>query len=327
MSRKVTLLMGLFVCLGLAFVSLNQWSEDVSKESYVVGILHPTKNDVETFEGFREKLAKLGYTEGADIEFYYNGPTGPGDKLTEAAQEMVRRDVDLIFASGTPAAVAAKVAVEGTDTAVVFGPVSNPVAVRIVETLRQPGGNVTGVTLPNSASKRMKWLIDIAPDVNAVLIPFNPGDNSSVSSMELGKTAAETLGVRVVTHQVQGIDDVDALIKNLPDDVDGIFLPRDSMISGRVVQISAAAVDRDLPLSAPGLKHVGKGGLVSYGFAHFEVGERAAELADKIFKGNKPANLPVETASSFLAINLKTANAIGLPIQKDHLKLARDIIR
>ena len=327
MSRKVTFLLGLFVCLGLGFISLKQWPGDLPKKPFVVGVLHPTKNDVETFEGFREKIAKLGYTEGADIELRYDGPTGPGDKLAEAAKEMVRSDVDLIFASGTPAAVAAKVAAEGTDTAVVFGPVSNPVAVGIVETLRQPGGNVTGVTLPNSAPKRMKWLIDIAPDVNAVLIPFNPGDNSSVSSMELAKTAAETLGVGVVAHQVRSIDEVDDLIENFPEDVDGIFLPRDSMISGRVVQIADAAVDRGLPLSAPGLKHVGKGGLVSYGFAHFEVGERAAELADKIFKGNKPADLPVETASSFLAINLKTANAIGLPIQKAHLKLARDIIR
>ena len=145
--------------------------------------------------------------------------------------------------------------------------------------------------------------------------------------MQLAKTAAETLGVGVFTHEVGSIDDVDALLANLPKNIDGIFLPRDSMISGRMVEIATAAVTHGLPLSTPGLKHVGKGGLVSYGFAHFEVGERAAELADKIFRGNAPANLPVETANSFLAINLKTAKAIGLPIQKDHLKLARDIIR
>jgi putative ABC transport system substrate-binding protein len=327
LSRNVTLLLVFFVCVGVTFVSLKQWPGEMPREPFVVGILHPTKNDVETFEGFRSKLGKLGYAEGADIEFLYDGPTGPGGKLDEAAQEMVRHDVDLIFASGTPAAIAAKEAAEGTDTAVVFGPVSNPVAVGIVETLLEPGGNVTGVTLPNSAPKRMKWLIDIAPDMDVVLIPFNPGDNSSVSSMELGRTAAETLGIGIVAHQVHSIDDVNDLIENLPENVDGIFLPRDSMISGRVVQIAAAAVDRGLPLSAPGLKHVGKGGLVSYGFAHFEVGERAAELANKIFQGNKPTNLPVETASSFLAINLKTAKAIGLPIHNDHLKLARDIIR
>jgi putative ABC transport system substrate-binding protein len=320
-------LIALFAVTGAALLGLMQWPLETSKKPFVVGILHPTKNDVETFEGFRSKLAALGYAEGADVVFEYDGPTGPGDKLTEAARKMVRDGVDLIFASGTPAADAAKKAADGTNTAVVFGPVSNPVALGVVETLRRPGGNVTGVTLPNSAPKRMKWLIDIAPSAKAILIPFNPGDKSSVTSMQLAKTAAETLGVGVFTHEVGSIDDVDALLANLPKHIDGIFLPRDSMISGRMVEIATAAVTHGLPLSTPGLKHVGKGGLVSYGFAHFEVGERAAELADKIFRGNAPANLPVETASSFLAINLKTAKAIGLPIQKDHLKLARDIIR
>ncbi len=304
-----------------------QWSLQTAKGPFIVGILHPTKNDLETFEGFRQKLADLGYTEGTDVELRYDGPTGPGDSLTRAADEMVRDGVDLIFASGTPAAVAAKRAADGTDTAIVFGPVSNPLVVGLVETLRQPGGNVTGVTLPNSAPKRMKWLIDIAPTMKAVLIPFNPSDNSSSSSMELAKTAAETLNVEVIPYQVHNIDEVAVLVDNLPEGIDGIFLPRDSMISGRMAEISSAAVARGLPLSTPGLKHVGKGGLVSYGFAHFEVGERAAELADKILKGAPPADLPVETASSFLAINLKTAEAIGLPIQQDHLKLARDIVR
>jgi putative ABC transport system substrate-binding protein len=327
LSRKIVLLIGFLACLGAALISLAQWPQNSAKQTLAVGILHPTKNDIETFEGFRTKLAALGYDEGTDVDFYYDGPTGPGDKLTATAEEMVRKGVDLIFASGTPAAIAATKAADGSNTTVVFGPVSNPVGVGIVETLRRPGGHVTGVTLPKSASKRMKWLIDIAPNSRTVLIPFNPNDKSSVTSMELAKTAAETLSVEVLALQVQSIDAVEKLIKELPERADSIFLPRDSMISGRVVEIAAAAVARGLPLSAPGLKHVGKGGLVSYGFAHFEVGERAAELADKIFRGASPADLPVETASSFLAINLKTAEALGLPIQRDHLKQARDIIR
>ena len=327
MLRRSILFVGLFACLGSALFGLVYWPKEPVNQIVTVGVLHPTKNDVETFDGFRDKLAALGYADGTDVEFRYNGPTGPGDKLVTAAEEMVRSGVDLIFASGTPAAVAATTAADGKDTVVVFGPVSNPVGAGIVETLRRPGGHVTGVTLPKSASKRMKWLIDIAPNTKAILIPFNPDDKSSVSSMELARAAAKTLGVEVLPHAVQNIDAVDKLIGNFPASADSIFLPRDSMISGRVVEITAAATAQGLPLSAPGLKHVGKGGLVSYGFAHYEVGERAAELADKIFRGASPADLPVETASSFLAINLKTAEAIGLPIRKDHLKQARDIIR
>ena len=128
MSRRHIVLIALFAVTGAALLGLMQWPLETSKKPFVVGILHPTKNDVETFEGFRSKLAALGYAEGADVVFEYDGPTGPGDKLTEAAQKMVRDGVDLIFASGTPAADAAKKAADGTNTAVVFGPVSNPVA-------------------------------------------------------------------------------------------------------------------------------------------------------------------------------------------------------
>ena len=294
---------------------------------YRIGVLHPTKVDVTTFNGFKERLAELGYVDGEHVAFVYNGPAGRGPKLAEEAKRLVEAKVDLIFASSTPATQAAKKATEGHGIAVVFGPVNDPIAAAVVSSLQRPGGNVTGVKLPSSGAKRLEWLTKVHHTTKAVVVPYNPADKSSTVSAEMARKAADLLGIEVIAKPVHNPTELDSLLGNLPDRVNAMFLPRDAMITNRLPAISKAAIANRVALSVPGLNQVNNGGFVSYGFAHHEVGRRAAELADKIIGGSAPGDIPVAIAKSFLAINLKTAAQIGVKVPEAYLKQARTIVR
>jgi len=293
----------------------------------VVGVLHPTKVDITTFNGFKSKIAELGYQEGKDIIYMYDGPAGRGEGLKTAAGKMVAAGVDLIFASSTPATKAAKAATESNKIPVVFAPVNDPIAADVVRSLKKPGDNITGVTLPASGGKRLRWIDDIKPGTKNVLFLLNPKSKSSQASLLQAKEGAMGTGITITVRDAGTPEDIDALLENLPEDTDAIFLPRDAFINGQIEKISAAAISRGLPLSSPGLIQVEAGALFSYGFEHFAVGSHAAEIANKIFLGASPGETPVETARSHLFINMATAKAIGLDIPESVLQQTRKIIR
>ena len=235
--------------------------------------------------------------------------------------------MDIIFSSSAPATKAARDAVAGTDVAVVFGPVNDPVGANIVDSLNMPGGQITGVTLPRNTAQRFAWFKEFMPDINRVLIPFNPNDPSSTTSLNRVKSSLDEVGITIVEHPVRDVAGLRALLQDLPVDVGGIFLPRDAMVTSLIEEVVAAAIARKLALSVPGYLQVEKGALYSYGFFHYEIGRMGARLVQSIFNGENPANLPVETADSFLFINKKTADAIGLDLSPDLLAQAKQIVR
>ncbi len=296
-------------------------------ESFTVGITHPSPVDTATVAGFKEGMSELGYVEGENITYIYDGPAGGVDKLDGVIQGLVEAEVDLIYTPTTPATKAAKQATEGTGIEVVFGPVSDPIKADIVTDLTHPGGNITGVKLSATHGRRLEWLLDIVPNVKRVYIPYNPDDASPVSVIETIKEPAATLGVELVLGEARNDDEITAAIEAIPEDVEAIFLVPDSSVNARIDDFVAVALERNLPISAPSLLQVEAGALTSYGFVHFEVGKQAARLADQILKGAKPADLPIETAEFFLTINLKSAKAIGLDVPDEVLRQADEIIR
>ncbi len=315
----------------LAVTSGGLWlwagGDDPARASYRIGILHPSRVDIATVEGLQGGLAELGYVEGDNLHFEYDGPAGHGERLDAAAADLVKRGVDIIFVSSTPATKAVMRATIETRTPVVFGPVNDPLAAGVVDNLRRPAGNITGVMPPPSDGRRMQWLAEIVPAVRRVLVPYNPDDASSRASLEQAKEGAETMPLDVVARPVRSDADITMLLGDLPRDIDAIFLPRDALITARIEHISATAIERRLPLSAPGFIQVEAGALFSYGFVHTEVGRHAAKLIDQILRGSDPANLPVERADGSLFLNLRTARAIGLEIPDHVLRQAKQILR
>jgi len=293
----------------------------------VIGVVQLTPVDSTTLQGFKEGMAQLGYREGKDVVYLDEGPAGTIDRLEPLIRRLLAAQPKLLFVSSTPATQAVKKHLGSTAIPVLFAPVNDPLGAGIVASLKAPGGNITGIRLPAGDDLRLEWLKKIAPTVKRVYLPYNPGDRSALASLALARQAAAVLGIELLAEEIRNGEAVRPALAALPANIDAIFLPRDSTIEARIDDFTAVALKRRLPLCAPSLLQVEAGALFSYGFEHRQIGQQAARLADQILRGVSPADLPVETAESRLAINQVTARAIGLPIPGEILRQAEKVVR
>jgi putative ABC transport system substrate-binding protein len=240
----------------------------------------------------------------------------------------VKAKVNLILAITTSATKAAQQATAGTDIAVVFIPVTDPVGAGIVASLTKPGGNTTGVTYTTQEGKRLEWLLQVAPTIKHVYIVYNPKDQSPVLALKTVSETAAQLGVELITREASTTEKVKAAFKNIPKEADAIFLLPDSVVNVSSVDTYKIATELKLPTSGPNVRTVNDGALTAYGVdLAVAARKQAARLASQILQGAKPADLPVETAEFFSAINLKIAQAISLDIPDATLRQANIIIR
>jgi putative ABC transport system substrate-binding protein len=281
-----------------------------------------------TLAGFKEGMTELGYVEGQSIRYLYDGLTPEMEKLPAAAQTLVAAKVDLILTITTPATLAAKAATAGTGLPVVFAIVTDPVGAGIVNSMPHPGGNITGVTFDPQERRRLEWLVRIAPEIQKIYVPFNPKDKSPVLALKVARQAAAKLGVELITREAHDTATLNDAVSNMPAEVDAVFLLPDSLTTTRIADLVASATQRNLPMSVPNISNVKNSSvLTSFGVDLPLCGKQAARLADQIFKGARPADLPVETAEFFLAVNLKSAKTIGLTIPTEILSQADIIVR
>jgi putative tryptophan/tyrosine transport system substrate-binding protein len=296
-------------------------------KTYSIGVLNPSVNQANTVKGFKDGMADLGYVEGKNLAYVYEGPVS-ADKLEAAAQDLVKAKVDLILSITTAATKAAQKATVGTKISVVFIPVTNPVAAGIVTSLKNPGGNTTGVTPATQEGKRLEWLLEVAPRIKRIYIVFNPKDQSPVLALKTISETALKLGVELITREANSTDEAMAAFKDIPKGVDAILSLPDSVVNARSKEIYALAAERKLASSGPNMETVNDGALTAYGVDLAIAARRqAARLADQILRGAKATDLPVETTQLFSAINLKTAQSIGLVVPDDILRRANVIVR
>jgi putative ABC transport system substrate-binding protein len=293
-------------------------------EARTIGVINLVPGLDDAVAGFKEGMAELGYVEGENVTYIYEGATNRIDTLDSAAQGLVEADVDLILSITTPATQAAQRATAGTDIPVVFVPVTDPVGAGIVDSLSNPGGNTTGVTFGTQEGRRLEWLIQIVPTIEEIYVPYNPEDQSAVLALGIVSEAATKLGVELITHEVRSPEEIPAAVENISEEADAVFLLPDSLLGTHATEF----VELQLPTSAANPSDLmDHGVLTSYGVEVTAAGRQAARLADQIFQGVKPADLPVEMAEFYLAINLKTAQAIGLDISDEILRQADIIVR
>lgn len=294
---------------------------------YEVGVITLAPQLEPVLDGFKTGLEEAGY-QASQFNYIYNGPAPEISALDQQAEALVEVGVDLILALGTPATQAAFRATEGTAIPVVFAPVTDPVAAGVVNSLSQPGGNLTGVTLgTESEGQRLQWLLRVAPNVQRVYLPYNPDDASAQASVQAVTAAANVLGIELIIHPTSTDGDITEAINNIPEEAQAIFLAQDNKVAAYVPEFAAAAIAHQLPLCVPTDGQVEQGALVSYSFRLFEIGQQTSRLADQILKGTTPASLPVETAEFFLTLNLQTAEALHLSIPNDILRTADHVIR
>lgn len=299
------------------------------QKTYTIGVINFSPHQETTVEGFQKGMTELGYVEGKNVIYIYEGATSDTDELDAVAQRLVKADVDLILSLTTPATQAAQQATAGTDIPVVFIPVTDPVRAGIVDSLTNPGGNITGITYSSQEGRRLEWLIQIDPTIEQVYIVYNPQDKSPVLALEAVSETTAQLGVELITREASTSEEIAAAFENIPAEVDAIFFLPDSVVNVRIQDWLELAIKLKLPTSIPNLGAVeDDGALTAYGIdLTVSAQQEAARLADQILRGIKPGDLPVEMAEFYLAINLKTAEAIDLDVPDDVLLQADIIVR
>ena len=276
---------------------------------------------------FVQRMRELGWIEGQTVAIEYRWAEGRSDRFAEIAAEFVRLKVDVILTAGTLAAIAAKKAT--ADIPIVFGAAGDPVATGLVASLARPGGNVTGLSIQqnDTASKRLELLRDIVPKLHRLAILANVDNPAPMLEVEKVQAAARTLGLEVVPLKIRRAQDIAPAIETLKGSADALYVATDPLVSTNRIQINTLALDARLPTVHGGREYVEAGGLMSYGADIPDLFRRAAEIIDKILRGTKPGDIPVEEPTKFdLVINLKTAKALGLTISPNLLQLANDVI-
>ena len=276
---------------------------------------------------FGARLRQLGWIEGDNLAVEYRNSEGRNDLAAEFASEFVRRSVDVIAATGTQAALAAK---RATSTIpVVFALVSDPVGSGVVASLARPGGNATGLTnqQPDAAGKRLGFWREIAPAARRLAILVNSGASGAVLESEAAQTAAAKLGMETTVVRISRVEDIVPAFVPLKGG-DAVYICTDPLVAGNSRQINALAADGRMPTIWGGTSsYIEGGGLIFYGPSFLDLLRRAAEYVDRILRGAKPGDLPVEQPTKFeLAINLKTAKALGLTVPASVLTIADQVI-
>jgi putative ABC transport system substrate-binding protein len=296
---------------------------------YRIGILEaiPAEQNAANLAALRRGLRDLGYAEGRNLTIEYRSAEGRSDQFPVLASELARLNVDLIVTRGTPAARAAK---DATGTIpVVMATMGDPRA--IVESFARPGGNITGVTTFSTelTAKRIELLKELVPKLSRVALLHNMGNPAAPPEWEETKTAARSLGFQAELLDVRSQGDiVRAFELATTRRVDVLLVGADGLIQLHQQAIVDLAARTKLPAAYPARDFVTDGGLLAYAVNYPDLYFRFARIIDKILKGAKPSDIPVEQPTKFeLVINVRTARALGLTVPQSMLLRADEVIR
>ena len=320
-------LIGLAVVLALSVVlaPLTDEAQPVGK-GYRIGFLSAGPPPGEFVEAFQQGLGARGYIDGRNVVIEYRSTDGSFDELSRLAAELVRSNVDVILASGAPAAFAARSAT--TKVPIVFVRVYDPVEIGLVTSVARPGGNVTGLSQISAdlGGKRLELLKELVPKLKRVAILWHPANLTNLVQKKSVEVAARTAGVDTKSVPVQDPNQFGSAFEDARG-VDALMQMDDPLFITHRRRIAELAIRSRLPAIYGLRPSVDAGGLMSYGADSRDLYRRAATYIDKILKGAKPADLPIEQPTKFeLVVNLKTAKAIGLAIPQSLLLRVDQVI-
>jgi putative tryptophan/tyrosine transport system substrate-binding protein len=276
---------------------------------------------------FVQRLRELGWIEGRTVAIEYRWAEARAERAAEIAAEFVRLKVGVIVTYATTPALAAKNATSVIP--IVLATSGDPLGTGLVTSLARPGGNVTGSSLQQTdlAGKRLELLRELVPDLRTLAILANVGSPNAVLDMREVRAAAGTLGLEVIQFEIRRAEDIAPGFEALKGRANALFIATDPLLFTNRARIHTLAMSARLPAIYPYREYVDAGGLISYGANFPDMFRRAADLVDKILRGAKPGDIPVEQPTKFdLVINLTTAKALGLTIPESLLLRADEVI-
>jgi len=281
----------------------------------------------ERVAAFVQRLRELGWIEGRTVSIEYRWAEGRSEGYAENAAELVRLKVDVIVTSTTPPSLAAKRATAVIP--IVFAAANDPIGTGLVASLARPGGNVTGLAnqMSDTSGKKLEFLREVVPGLRRLAIMVNAGNPGSMLDMSEAQATARRLGLGVTTSEIRRAEDIVPAFEALRDRADALYLCPDALLNTNRIRINILAVGARLPTMHGHREYVEAGGLMSYGPNLANQFPRAADFVDKILRGAKPADIPVEQPTNFqFIVNLTTAKALRLDVPATLLARADEVI-
>jgi putative ABC transport system substrate-binding protein len=291
-----------------------------------IGFLGTVTPSAWPFAAFDQRLRELGWIDGKTVTIEYRWAAGNNDRIVALADEFVRAKVDVIVTGGNGIAAVKQAT---TTIPVVFAVALDPVGSGLVDSLTRPGGNVTGLSLqgPDLAGKRLELLREVVPGARRVAIMVDTGYAAAEKELAQVEAAARTLSFETALLEIRRAQDIAPRFDGLNERVDVLYVVADALVSSNAVAISNLALAAHLPTIFGIRGGADVGGLMSYGPTLSDLFRRTAELVDKILRGAKPGDIPVEQPTKFeLVINLKTAKALGLTVPPTLLATADELL-
>lgn len=318
-SLVVAGLIGLTGCSSGA----NKVSNASIEKDFTIGISqlaeHPALDDAK--RGFEDGLKDLG----VDANVIHQNAQGDLPTSSTIAQKFVKDEVDLIFAIATPAAQSAKQAT--SEIPIIFSAVTDPVLAELVDSMEEPGGNITGTSDLSPMDRQLQLFKDIDKDIDKVGIIYNTSEPNSQVQVEMAKEIASDIGLEIVEVGISNINDIPQALDSIVKKVDGIYTITDNMVASAINVVSEKAIANNLVTVAAEDSHVKGGILITDGISYYELGKQSARMAKEILVDNKsPASLPAETSENTKKVfNLDTLKALGLNENNEIFKNAEVI--
>jgi putative ABC transport system substrate-binding protein len=294
-----------------------------------IGLWGPTMSSVasQRIAPVVQRLRELGWIEGRTVAIEYRWAEGRNERAAEIAAEFVRLKVDVIVAQGTPSVIAAKQATSVIP--IVFAAVGDPVGSGLVASLSRPGGNVTGLSTQqtDTASKRIELFREMVPGLRRLAIMGNVGNPAVELELSEVQSTARALGLEAAAFELRRAEDIAAAFDALKGHADALYVCADPLVFTNRIRVNTLAQGARLPTMYLLGEYVEAGGLMSYGPSVPDLYRRAADFVDKILRGAKPGDIPVEQPTKFdLVVNLTTAKALGLDVPPTLLARADEVI-
>ena len=308
--------------------SISITNAAATEKILTIGSLNTADQFIDAFQGFKSRMAELGHKEGQNIRYEYHNSQGNAEQLRTMTQKLVQDKVDMIVTTSTTGTVVAAKATKGTGIPVVFLSAANTQL--LVKGFSGSGNNVAGISSASLelTGKRFELLRELVPGAKRIVMPVDPKGVNYRMIVEENREAAAKLGFVISELHVRNVDEIASAVGAINrKSYDAVFSPADTVVSAGIDWVVKQAIKEKLPTITALLVNVARGCLATYASDYAELGKQGAVLADKILKGAKPADLPVELPEKIkLSLNLKTAKAIGLKIPKSMLLRADEVI-
>ncbi len=324
-SPRFSLLL-LLLGTALALLALAGCRQPPVAKTFTVGIVSLNPNQEAIVQGFKDGLSSLGYREGKNITFLYDGTQANPVDIDSWLDMLFGQQVDLIFCLTTPATLKAKARAATRGIPLLFAPVFSPVEAKVVSALAGQEENVTGIKVRGGTGKTLETCLSAVPGVRRIYYPLHKKDIASHLSLEDLRKAAAVFGVEIVVRAFDSGAGLEEALSTVPAEVDLLWIGHSYLTAANADKIAAAALEQGLPTCSTTSQY-DKGVLISYGIDSETLGKQASNLAHKILSGIPARDLPVETADYFLGVNLETAARLGLELPDDLLKRADFIAR